>query len=102
MFTRFVAAVAVMFSVGILVSLPSAPAKAGDDSGSGSDYYAGLSCGRLWYERNRIYARYGYCFKSDRAIATFGRGCFAPYGRVPSHQRRVINRIQRIERAKGC
>ena len=33
MFTRFVAAVAVMFSVGILVSLPSAPAKAGDDSG---------------------------------------------------------------------
>ena len=83
------------------VVLP-AGARAGDDSGSGRDYYAGLSCSQLWYERNAIYARYGYCFESARARATFGRGCFAPFGRLPSNLRRVVNHIQGIERRRGC
>jgi hypothetical protein len=26
------------------------------------------SCGDLWYERNEIYQRAGYCFKTARAI----------------------------------
>ena len=27
----------------------------------------GASCDRLWYERNKIYARNGYCFQTARA-----------------------------------
>ena len=77
-------------------------APAGDNSGSGRDYYAGLSCAGLWSERNAIYARYGYCFKSARARATFGRGCFAPFGQLPSNLNRVVNHIKRIERRRGC
>jgi hypothetical protein len=102
MLNRIIAVSAALLSAAVVIATPAAPARAGDDSGMGRDYYSGLSCGRLWYERNRIYARYGYCFKSARAIATFGRGCFSPFGRVPGHQRRVINHIQRIERYKGC
>jgi YARHG domain len=37
------------------------------------------SCDALWHERNTIYARNGYCFKTDRAIEAFGRGCFPPF-----------------------
>ena len=50
--------------------------------------YRGLSCGQLWYERNAIFAQYGYCFKTDQAINAFGRACFPPYGRLPPHARR--------------
>lgn len=28
---------------------------------------AGMSCNALWSERNSIYARNGYCFKTERA-----------------------------------
>lgn len=77
-------------------------AAAGDNSGSGSDYYAGLNCGGLWYERNAIYARYGYCFKSARARATFGSSCFPPFGRLPANLKGVVNHIKRIERRRGC
>ena len=75
---------------------------AGDDSRSGSDYYAGLNCASLWHERNAIHARYGYCFQSNRAVATFGRGCFPPYGNLPSNLKRVVNHIKSIEQRRGC
>ena len=35
---------------------------AGDDTNSGTNYYAGLSCGQLWLERNKIFASKGHCF----------------------------------------
>ncbi len=76
--------------------------QAGDDSGSGTSYYAGLSCGKLWYERNAIFASKGQCFKTNRAIATFGKACFPPYGRLPGHLSRVVKEIKRWERRKGC
>ncbi len=41
---------------------------------------AGMSCDQLWYARNQIYAREGFCFKTDRARAVFGPGCFPPFG----------------------
>ena len=37
-----------------------------------------MSCEELWYARNRIYARNGYCFNTARARAVFGAGCFPP------------------------
>ena len=43
---------------------------------------AGMSCNALWTERNSIYARNGYCFKTARARAVFGPGCFPPYGKL--------------------
>ena len=76
--------------------------RAGDDSGSGTNYYAGLNCGQLWYERNSIFASNGYCFKSRRAIATFGRRCHTPYGRLPNHLRRVVSEIKGWERHRRC
>ncbi len=79
-----------------------ASVQAGDDSGSGTSYYAGLSCGQLWYERNAIFASKGYCFKSKRGRAVFGAGCFAPYGKLPGNLRRVVKEIKRWERRRNC
>jgi hypothetical protein len=41
---------------------------------------ADLSCRELWYARAAIYARNGYCFRTARARAVFGPGCFPPFG----------------------
>jgi hypothetical protein len=54
---------------GFLVSYFSAAAMAQDA--------ADMSCDELWYARNAIYARNGYCFQTPRA----GK----PSGRVASH-----------------
>ena len=64
--------------------------------------YGSLSCGQLWYERNKIFADHGYCFKTDQAIATFGPACFPPYGRLPPHAQSRVNEIVAWERRKGC
>jgi hypothetical protein len=64
--------------------------------------YRFMSCGQLWYARNAIYARRGYCFKTQRARRVFGRRCYAPYGRLRPWERRQVQRIQRWERRKGC
>ena len=64
--------------------------------------YGSLSCGQLWYERNKVFAEYGYCFKTDQAINAFGRACFPPYGRLPPHAQSVVNEIIAWERRKGC
>jgi hypothetical protein len=63
---------------------------------------SGLSCGQLWYERNAIYARYGYCFKTDQAIRAFGKGCFPPFGQLPGGAQARVDDIQGWERRKGC
>lgn len=75
-------------------------ASAGDDSGQ--SYYAGLNCQQLWYERNAIFARNGYCFSSPRAIATFGKGCKPPFGKLPSNLRSVVQEIKQWEASRGC
>lgn len=87
----------------MLAALQSAPAAlAGDDSGSGVDYYSQLSCAQLWYERNAILARNGYCFKSERALATFGNTCRPPFGKLPGNLNRVVENIRGWERRRGC
>src|SRR5260370_41728998 len=61
-----------------------------------------MGCDGLWYARNSIYARNGYCFQTERAISTFGRGCFPPYGKVYGPEQRRLNEILYLERVKGC
>ena len=63
---------------------------------------AGMSCSALWYARNAIYARRGYCFNTDRARAVFGAGCFPPYGQLSGGERSRVNELQMWERRKGC
>jgi hypothetical protein len=64
------------------------------------------SCDRLWYERNSTYKSAGYCFKTARAIATFGNaGCiYDSEYRLPLSpgQRERIAWIVRMEREFGC
>jgi hypothetical protein len=62
----------------------------------------GFSCEQLWRQRNAIYARAGHCFNTDRGRATFGEGCFPPYGRLSGADSRQVQRIQRLERINGC
>lgn len=62
----------------------------------------GMSCNDLWRARNEIYARYGYCFKSQRAVAAFGKGCFPPYGRLSGQDKARAEDLQRRERQQGC
>jgi YARHG domain len=64
--------------------------------------YRSMTCRELWYERNRIYARSGYCFETRRARRVFGRGCFPPYGRLRRWERREVGRIERWEYRKDC
>jgi hypothetical protein len=60
------------------------------------------SCASLWQRRNSIYASFGYCFQTQRAIAVFGRGCFPPYGRMPADAQREVARLQAMEARRGC
>ena len=61
-----------------------------------------LSCGELWQARNAVYARNGYCFKTERARAVFGRGCFPPYGELSGSEKADVADYQYWERRKGC
>lgn len=79
----------------LLTALASAPALAQSER-----------CAGLWASRNEIYKAQGYCFRTQRAIATFGNaGCqYDEIEDVPlsAHDRRVIADIVRQERALRC
>lgn len=62
----------------------------------------GRGCYELWYERNEIYARNGYCFRTARARSVFGPGCFPPYGRLSGWEARRVQEIQYQEDMRGC
>lgn len=70
--------------------------------GAAAQGYREMSCSELWYARNAIYAEAGYCFKTRRARAVFGRRCYPPYGHLSRGERRRVNRIQHWEDVKGC
>jgi YARHG domain len=93
-------------ALGMLVALSltaaTPAARAGSDGASGTDYYAQLSCAQLWYERNAILARHGYCFQTQRALATFGNVCRPPYGNLPANLNRVVSTIKGWEQKRGC
>ena len=65
------------------------------------------SCDDLWYQRNAIWAAYGYCFTSQRGQATFGNaGCFRDQGQVQAamsgQDRAMAGRLKAEEAAQGC
>ena len=61
-----------------------------------------MSCEELWYARNEIYARNGYCFNTDRARSVFGGGCFPPYGRLSGWDKSRVNQLQMWERRRAA
>jgi len=61
-----------------------------------------MSCDELWHERNAVYARNGYCFKTQKAIAAFGKSCFPPYGELGGADKNRVTEISLWERQKGC
>ncbi len=61
-----------------------------------------MSCNDLWYARNKIYARNGYCFKTARAREAFGPGCFPPFGQLSGWEADRVNELQMWEQRKGC
>ncbi len=69
---------------------------------AGPQDWASQSCGQLWHARNTIFAEYGYCFKTQQAIDTFGRACFPPFGQLPAREQARVDNIISWERRKGC
>jgi YARHG domain len=63
---------------------------------------ASMSCDELWHERNAVYARNGYCFKTQKAIAAFGKSCFSPYGELQGSEKNRVTEIRIWEQQKGC
>ena len=63
-------------------------------------------CSELWFSRNQIYKAAGYCFKTSRAIQTFGNaGCqFDDMREVPlsERDRALVSRLVHEESALGC
>ena len=64
--------------------------------------YRSMTCGELWYARNAIFARQGYCFKTARARSVFGPRCYAPWGQLTAQQQNRVDRIIYWERQYGC
>ena len=69
----------------------------------------GASCEDLWYARNLIWHRYGYCFTTDRAIRAFGNDqCQSGVDRaavalgMSDEDRAEVDRIVAEETRLGC
>lgn len=62
----------------------------------------GASCEDIWFERNQLYARAGYCFRTERAISVFGPGCFPPFGRLSAMDQARVSELAILERRSGC
>lgn len=63
---------------------------------------ASMSCDQLWHERNAVYARNGYCFKTQKAISTFGKSCFPAFGELQGSEKNRVTEIRIWEQQKGC
>jgi hypothetical protein len=90
----------------ILILAAVAATSLGAVSSAFAQDYWSMSCGDLWYARNAIYARNGYCFKTERAIRVFGNaGCrFEVEADVPMSrtEREEVETIRSVESRKGC
>ncbi|GJD60674.1 YARHG domain-containing protein [Methylobacterium frigidaeris] len=64
------------------------------------------SCDEFWYQRNMIYKEAGYCFRTAKAIRSFGNaGCrYDDQADVPlsARLRAEIAEIASMERAMRC
>lgn len=65
-----------------------------------------LGCQPLWEVRNWIYKERGYCFKTPKAIKTFGNaGClYDDAAQVPLNkfEKYNVSAIKKVEKQKGC
>ncbi|WP_394708662.1 YARHG domain-containing protein [uncultured Cohaesibacter sp.] len=91
----------IMMAVGIMVISPLLDSPFGT-SRAAAQGYQNMTCGELWYARNAIFARQGYCFKTARARQVFGPRCYAPWGRLTAGQQRRVDTIIYWERRYGC
>jgi hypothetical protein len=61
------------------------------------------SCYDLWYERNEIFDRNGYCFSTDLGQETFDNSdCWTANPRLSRGEQRRVDQIKRQERRMGC
>ncbi len=71
-----------------------------------ADLADGPNCDFLYMMRNAIYKQRGYCFNTQRGIATFGNaGCrYDDVSQVPlnNYERANVAAIASVEKAKGC
>ena len=67
------------------------------------DNSRGDDCYDLWYARNEIYKRNGYCFQTRLAMETFGNGsCYTRAPRFTRTDQLTIEAIRRKERQRNC
>lgn len=61
------------------------------------------SCWDLWYERNAIYDRNGYCFSTNLGQRTFNNAdCWTRNPTLSQWEQRRVAQIQAEERRRGC
>ena len=60
------------------------------------------SCSALWFQRNQIFANYGYCFQTARGQRAFGTACSTSNPRLSKRDQRRVAAIRKKERNKGC
>ncbi|MFY0661253.1 MAG: YARHG domain-containing protein [Shimia sp.] len=62
-----------------------------------------LTCDDLWYMRNRIFHKNGYCFGSERGISTFGNdGCVTKSPSLSEVDSTILKAIKVTEKELGC
>ncbi len=62
-----------------------------------------LTCDDLWYHRNRIFHKNGYCFGSARGINTFGNdSCFTKSPEITGRDAELLAIIKQGEKELGC
>jgi hypothetical protein len=91
-------------NVSLLILIPAQPGPIRD--ADPSTEVTSLDCGQLWHQRNSIFKVGGYCFRTPRAIGSFGNaGCkYENINDVPlsDRDRQLIGAIRVTERAKRC
>ncbi len=60
------------------------------------------SCYDLWYERNEVYATYGYCFKTKLARQVFGTSCSTKNPHLSNYDQKLVAKIRAQEISRGC
>lgn len=64
---------------------------------------SGPSCTDLWYERNAIFDRNGYCFKTARGKSAFDNSdCYTSNPSLTNAERNRVTEIKRLESRMGC
>ena len=75
---------------------------------SANNEWSHMSCSKLWYFRNQLFAQHGYCFKSARGKKRFHNNpnfpdaCNGSFRGLPAYARKDVAQIKAVERQKGC